>query len=392
MPASRIIRACVEFDSLSRYDSDMDAKNAVKVLVDEGRRAAMSRQRQLDDAERAALTMGAIGNLLKNRYGQTQAVTAELIGVAPATLSGWMQRATDAGHTAEDPIGRIVTVTPGRIADLLATSGAVIDRIVGGGSLPILAMTGLALDAFRSETEIQIPSLMAHNATDDSWIGVLDVLTANYFGTGPSNAYRAATELGVDPEIAEQIAYTNESTDLDMNTGVLVRGQVDFSQYPWELPQPHRDDPTVFVHCCGIRQVPERWITFLTTATPPHWADAPLLGRVYTTAQAAYDDGFTEHHRYSSRGASQLILERGQIQLWLSGFPPADPTRWLADEVYDVLDSVGLFPKEIRERDTASNIRKWLSSRGHPRPPFIDLDSQNRGRSIAFVPRIARNS
>lgn len=91
----------------------MDAREAVMTLNGSASAAARRRPRLRADADREGLDMGAAANLLRDRYGQSQASTAERVGVPPATLSGWMVKAAEMGHTAHDPISSIMILDQG---------------------------------------------------------------------------------------------------------------------------------------------------------------------------------------------------------------------------------------------------------------------------------------
>ncbi|MEE3755313.1 hypothetical protein [Mycobacterium intracellulare] len=374
----------------------MRPDDAVTTLHLAGMKAARNRERRANEAEREGLELGAIGNLLKNNYGQSQTKTATKLGIPQTTLSGWMVKAAEAGHTIEDPIYRALILEHGLIGRHIADNGINIDRIVTTrGGTQMLAMTTLPIDAFSDGRYINVPLMMAHNADNDEWIGVDNVLPGSYGGTGPSNVHRAATEFGLDENLAREIAYTDECSDVDVFNGTATHPRIDTSAYPHPLPNPHPNNPARFIQefdCNALDQwvrgrddksttlsyaiYLRSWLKFLTHPEPPSWAQGPLRARIYIAPEAAAADGFQRPGWTGSDAVCQLILERGRTQLWLSLWPAHDPARWVSDEAYDLLTAIDHFPKEFEtEKDAPSMLRRWIRARTpeRVRPPYLDV-------------------
>lgn len=370
--------------------------DAITTLHQAGSKAARNRERRANEAEREGLDLGAIGNLLKTNYGQSQTKTAAKLGIPQTTLSGWMLKAAEAGHTIEDPIYRALVLDYGLIRRHVADNGINIDRIVTTrGETQMLAMTQLPIDVFSDGRYVNVPLMMAHNADNGDWIGVDNVLPGSYGGTGPSNVHRAATEFGLDENLARDIAYTDECSDVDVFNGTATHPRVDTSAYPHPLPDPHPDNPAVFVEQFDSNGLDEwvrgrddestslsyaiylnSWLRSLTHPEPPTWAQGTLRARIYIAPEAAAADGFERPGWSGSDAVCQLILERGRTQLWLSLRPAHDPARWVSDEAYDLLAAIDHFPKELEsERDTASMLRRWIRARtsDRVRPPYLDV-------------------
>ncbi|BCI84574.1 hypothetical protein MTY66_61990 (plasmid) [Mycolicibacterium sp. TY66] len=374
----------------------MRPEDAIATLQQAGSKAARNRDRRANEAEREGLELGAIGNLLKTNYGQSQSKTAAKLGIPQTTLSGWMLKAAEAGYTIEDPIYRALILGHGRIGQHVADNNIHIDRIVTTrGDTQMLAMTNLPIDAFSDGRHVDVPLMMAHNADTGEWIGVDNVLPGAYGGTGPSNVYRAAEELGLDDNLAREIAYTDECSDVDVFNGTATHPRVNTSAYPYPLPNPHPDNPAVFVQDFACNALDEwvhgrddksttlsyaiylrSWLKFFTHPEPPSWAQGPLRARIYIAPEAAAADGFGRPGWYGSDAVCQLILERGRTQLWLSLRQAHDPARWVSDEAYDLLAAIDHFPKEFEaEKDAPSMLRRWIRARTpeRVRPPYLDV-------------------
>lgn len=388
----------------------MRPDDAIATLHRAGSKAVRERDHRVNRAQREGIELGAIGNLLKTKYGQSQSKTAAELGIPQTTLSGWMVKATEAGHAAEDPIDRALTIDIGRIGAYVADNGITIDRIVTTRSKSeMLAVTNLPIESFSNGRHVRVPLMMAHNADNGTWIGIDTVMPGVRGGTGAGNAERAAREFGLDKDLARVVAYTDECCDIDVFGGIVTHPVVDTSAYPQSLPDPHPDSPAIFVKQFDRGALDEwvrgqrggstsharamdlrSWLGFLTHPEPPSWAQGPLRVRVYITAEAAEADGFMKHDGGGFADVSQVILERGRTQLWLSLWPVGDPARWVADEVYDLLAAVGRFPKEFDELDVAAMLRRWIRERtsGRVRPCFLDIGpgGEPDAHGLDFVP------
>jgi hypothetical protein len=382
----------------------VEPREAIATLNRTVSAASRARQRLLTDAEREGLEAGAAANLLRDQYGQSQAKTADRVGVPPATLSGWMAKAAEVGHVAHDPISRILILTEGDISRHVRETGFVVDRIITGrNEAQILAMSNLSLDVFNNGRRAPVPLMLAHDAESDSWIGIDNVLPGEYGGTGPSNVRRAAEEFGVEPDLANKIAFVDHCSDLDVIAGEITAIDVDTSAFPYQLPYPHADDPAIYTDEFSASEVDDwvqrstdnpstfrldSWMESLTHPVPPDWALGQVHACVYLTPEHAAAEGFTQKYGYGSDSACQLILERGRTQLWLSLRQPHDPTRWLADETYNILSAAKLFPAHIHASDNQSRIRRWLRDAGRPRPQQLNLPPGSSG--LSFTPAAAR--
>jgi hypothetical protein len=384
----------------------MDAKDAVQVLVESAQAAVSRRRRALAETDAAVLTLGATANLLRDRYGQSQAATAEVIGVPAATVSVWMAKAASAGYTVDDPLQRTRVLGVEGVDRYVDGQPMNIDRVVvGRGEAQVLAMTGLSLDDFIGSA---VPLLAFHDATSGDWVGVSGVLPGRYGGTGPSNVYRVVTALGVDPEVAKRMAYIDECSDLDVLADELSVGAADTSPFPHPLPTQHRDMPGQYVWAVGAAEFSawarggraetgtsaypmylNAWFQALTHRDPPDWMNGTLKARVYLRWDKAAEDGFCRPGFGGADAVSQLVIERGRTQLWVSLYKPLDPERWIADEVYDTLDALGLFPADIHAEDTQTKLRRWIRNRiglGMPRPDYVDIDAIGANRGLSFIP------
>lgn len=266
---------------------------------------------------------------------------------------------------------------------------------------------------------MRIPNLML-NLETSGWIGV-DNATVGYGGTGPSNAHRALVSVGIDDELADEIAFYNRVShvlfDDHGNPDYIQRG----SQWPrFGLSTPEafgdnldrfriklliatdlggRDgddsvladtnpDPTGFYPSPpDSLTIWERWLRYLDS--PPAWLTPPeqRRGTLFTSLEAADEAGFSDEPRaaqrrgpiridtghYSVNSTYQLIIEQGPIQLWLTAYTSPDPSVWVPHEFYDVLRDANLLPQEVIAADKASTLRKLVNRHRNRRPASIPL-------------------
>ncbi|MGJ6127224.1 hypothetical protein QN239_32095 [Mycolicibacterium sp. Y3] len=278
-----------------------------------------------------------------------------------------------------------------------------VDRLITGRvEADILAMSALPLDAFSDRSHTRVPLMLAHDGRSGTWVGIDHAVPGSFDGTGPANVYRGAVEFGVHRVLAEQIAYADHPSDLDVLAGVLSAVKVDGSAFPLRLPAPQRSDPTVYVADFRVSEVEEwakgvvtsafavyidSWLDALIHPCPPEWCSGPLHARIYLTRDAAMTDGFAREGFYGGDSACQLILERGRTQLWLSLPAPENPTQRVAEAAYSVLDRVGLSPN----RDPAGNVEEHVLPHSNEanwsRPEYVDMPNLDGG--LKHVPRTA---
>ncbi|MHA3024306.1 hypothetical protein ACXPWS_29035 [Mycobacterium sp. BMJ-28] len=381
----------------------MDARDAKSALNEAVNTSARRHQCALAEAERDGLALGALAALLRDRHGQPVAQTANQAGIPAATLSAWMARAQEVGHPADDLTSRVLVVNVADIAQFVADNEFRVDRLITGRvEADVLAMSVLPLDAFIDRSGIRVPLMLAHDGRSGSWVGIDHAIPGSFGGPGPANVYRGAVEFGVNPVLAEQIAYVDHPSDLDVLAEVISAANVDGSAFPLRLPIPLRSDPTIFVADFRVSEVQEwakgeatsafalyidSWLDALIHPCPPEWCSGPLHGRIYLTREAAVTDGFAREGFYGGDGACQLILERGRTQLWLSLPVPENPALRVTETAYAVLDRVGLSP----ERDPAGNVEEHalplVNEVDGSRPEHVDMPKLGGG--LKHVPRTA---
>jgi hypothetical protein len=134
------------------------------------------------------------------------------------------------------------------------------------------------------------------------------------------------------------------------------------------------------------------WIEFLDQATLPEWMRGPRRVRAWLDVEAADEAGYgtrTVSHSEARHGIS-VVVEQGQLQLWLDVPISQDPTMQYSPEMRQVIELLGFYGDmaHARAEESRSKFVRWLRSQGIQRPPHVDhsgapryLEGQDRSRS-----------
>ncbi|MCV7286041.1 hypothetical protein H7J87_11935 [Mycolicibacterium wolinskyi] len=385
----------------------------------ESRQAA--RAAYLAKARHGAEAIGRDALALKD-LGMSVSEIARRVNIPRPTLNEFMAAAAN----SDTPAGAAAPAPP-----LPVLSGSdLVEAVQAGGPVTEIAASFADSDTMFLSREpftrfanpnwgsaMHIPHLMLR-LEEASWIGVANA-TVGYGGTGPGNAHRALSSVGIDDEIAKEVAFYNRVShvifDDDGNPDFRQKG-LQWPRFGLTTPEPFGDnldrfrikmlvtdgasdddEPATFrapdVVNNGFYPSPpddltlwQRWLKYLDD--PPAWLPGPETrhGTLFTSLQAAGDAGFSDEtlaERAAMRAAVRivdtphstypLIIEQGPIQLWITAYTSADPTVWVPPEFHDILRDAGLLPTDVIDADRASTLRKLVSRHRNRRPSSIPL-------------------
>ncbi|MCS3853291.1 hypothetical protein [Tsukamurella ocularis] len=247
---------------------------------------------------------------------------------------------------------------------------------------------------------LDVPHVMLRLA-DAGWVG-LDpgVATVGYVGTGPTETVATLEQAGLAREVAETVAHRSATRLWFDAAGAVVDEQHEeafsLACQLRTLPEPLDSAGRRFRVPLGLdtarnvggdeeNQEVYRWLDYLDS--PPPWlAHEPRCGSLYTTREAAEDDGFAEPTAKLrvqlamggippwKIGGAQLVIEQGPVQLWVTiRERHDDPAVWVPPGVRHLLEYAGLTPDRIAAGDDAPRWRKILTGRAGKRPALIGL-------------------
>lgn len=382
---------------------------------------ASRRQQASDQADHYALELGATIKHLRDRYGQSQAASGRRIGLAPARVSELVTRASEVDLPFIDPMNLVLTMDARAFPEYLRTRDDRIDRIVASfyqDDIPYAAGIHPLRFAYDSAVSghLSFPQMVVHLEEADEWVGIQQV-NVGYNGSGPG----AVTDLlhrhlGMPEAITKRIAYSRFS-DSDPRTGKGIFTDEDRPRYQLSRLYGHGTFLSTFIgvdqHTNNGKSLPrpfpgeesnqpqgtvlQRWIDFLDGPDRPDWTRGTRRARVFLNRQAAEAQGFVDPGvpALRRRRVAYIVIEQGDLQLWLHAYPPRDTTQYLSDEAYEALGTAGLYPAELAAKDARGKFWRVLRSTvdGNQRPNFIDIDGelehtpQPRGPRSVSTPR-----
>lgn len=378
----------------------------LSVLADRRSRA----QRDIDEA---GLEIGAITSYLRDVLGQAKARSADFAGISPSHLTVLMQTAAEKGITVPDPLGRVPFLKGAELQAYVNARGGPQRVVASFAQSDTMYMAGISPASLLDPgfgVGIREASMLILTK-DGGWVGVENV-TVGYGGTGPSNAVRELNGLGLAPDLVNLIAYSRV-TDVDLDQPEQALHTHQWPRIPMGTPWPVNDFFVSVVHVedpawrrsgpfglprwdprpltdnledqtsHGFYATPSSeplltsWLAALDSPTKPDWMTGPRRARVYLDRQLAQDHGFTRttlQPRSHEYGVYPVIIEQGQLQLWLSIPTSNDPTVLFTPEIYSALDQSGFYTEDLQAKDSQGAFWRWIRSFGTQRPRLVDLD------------------
>ncbi|MBU8820357.1 hypothetical protein KL864_31235 [Mycolicibacterium goodii] len=378
-----------------------------------------ARLSHLESARAGAEAIGRDVVALRS-MGMSVSEIARRVGIPRPTLNDFMGVAVKSrtGEPGNVPIAPLPVLSPDDLVTVAQTGGPVAE-IVASFDADTLFLSGEPFGRFVNPSwgsGMRIPHLMIR-LEEAGWVGVSNV-NVGYGGTGPTNAHRALIGIGIDDDVADEIAFSNRVShvqfDDDGNPKFLHDGGQgrrrglsvpeafgeNFDRFRIRMlitdAVPGFSDGRRAGADIGDGLLPSgpddlplwrRWINYLDD--PPSWL-APAQrrhGTLFTSPQAADNAGFNDlspAERAARRGpvhvdqlaasrAYQLIIEQGAVQLWIAAYISMDPSVWVPREFHDVLLAAGLLPEAVVEADEASTLRKFISRHRNRRPASVPL-------------------
>lgn len=378
----------------------------------ESRQAA--RSAYLTRARQGAEAIGRDALALKD-LGMSVSEIARRVSIPRPTLNEFIATAANSNvptGSAAAPVAPLPVLSESELVQAVQQGGPVTEIAASFGDTDTMFLSREPFARFVNPgwgSRLRIPHLMLR-LDEAGWIGVSNT-TVGYGGTGPSNARRALSSVGIDDDLAREVAFYNRVShvvfDKDGNPSFSEKG-VQWPRLGLAAPEPFGDNLDRFrIKLLVADGVPsdddevlsepdevddgfyesepdgltqwQRWLKYLDS--PPTWlppSDA-RRGTLFTSLEAAGDAGFSDISR-AEREANRrsavrvdidspyltypLIIEQGPVQLWLTAYTSADPTVWVPPEFHDVLRDSGLLPKEAIETDAgnkASALRGLVS-------------------------------
>jgi hypothetical protein len=312
---------------------------------------------------------------LAGRLQMSPALVAELGSLSQGRL------------TALNGDGTVPSMSYSRIPDMIERYGRV-SRVIGHvGSGLVLHESRLGLKAFYCDAGCHRRYIFCERMLirfgDDAWAQIKGV-QYGYGGSGPSDAYRALRLAGVPEESADAVFSSNGVNYVIEDDGSVQSR--DFGATPPQTPELATDGSLV-VTIRGSRwdengDVALRaWVAYLAKddiSLP--WNNGERRISIYPSRVRAERDGFDS----SYDGIPQMIIEQGDLQIWLIEFVEDDPAVWIPKQFRRYLEVLNALPEDILAADDASPFRRWLASHSHRRPSVIGLGAGK----VTRVPRL----
>lgn len=368
------------------------------------------RDRLATDLRRVDEQIGQVAGQLVELPGQSRSAVARLLGVSHTYVAALIERAAKASPPSTQDEQWLTPVLHGDAAltYLQQTRRSVVTVIAAFSAGDALLASGLHPQAFEQgqNYSLYVPNMLCQ-LDDGSWLGV-DNAVPGYGGTGGTNLVRFLEDLGLPAALVSSIA------DYRYSRADVTSGQVDgtnvWPRYPAGEFTPiegayvvdlgstalasgdPRVDESGFYSSWDGRSALETWLDYLDGPECPEWMRGDRVARVFLNEDAARQQGFVHSRAPLGVGrrarACPLIIEQGQLQLWLPLLPTRDSTQMLSPELYQALTEAGLYPTELASRDDRSRFWRYLDARLRPdaRPNWIDISTQG-DLHLRAVPR-----
>lgn len=366
---------------------------------------AERRARAQAEIDRSGWEIGATATYLRDVLGQPKARSAEYARLSPSHMTELMKAAAEHSIVIDDPLKRIPFLQGAQLQSYVSDRGGLRRIVASFDEDDPLYMSQVDPSSFLNRDfgrGLRLPHMLVLTRADE-WVAV-DNVTVGYGGTGPSNALRELAGLGIQPELAENVAYSRVS-DVDLDAPAEGLFTNSWPHVHLEAPTPIGDYFVVVVptsqgddeddlpldprlsetDSSGFYGTPDsqpalrRWLAFLDAPDAPPWLRGTRRSRVYLDRPAAIEHGFTQttltpwNQGYRPH-VFPVIIEQGRLQLWLDVPVSNDPTVLFSPEIYGALDQAGFYTADFRARDDQGTFWRWLRSLGAQRPTFVDLN------------------
>ncbi|SHU30786.1 Uncharacterised protein [Mycobacteroides abscessus subsp. bolletii] len=336
-------------------------------------------------ADLAELELGRELGQHCQKFGVSMDELADELELRTSAMVGFRDM-SQGKFTALSPDGTVPTVTYGHVSELTEKYGPV-SRVIGHvGSDVVLYESDLGLKPFYRDGDRYGKYIFCEHMLlrfgDDAWVQV-EGMQFGYGGTGPSNAYRVLLGVGLPEEIAELVFARNSINLIIGDDGDIV--EKEFDDYPPSLPKLADDGSlVVIIHGSRLgesnRELLRWWIDYLDSEdVRVPWTDGPRRISVYHSRSDAREDGFDSYD-----GIPQLIIEQGDLQIWLIEFVEDDSSVWIPRQFRRYLEILGALPEDIIAGDDASRFHRWKMSHGHRRPRIVPLGAGK----VSRVPKL----
>ena len=341
------------------------------------------------------LEAGALaGELMK--AGVSQARIARAMEVSPPHVSKLVKKAREFGSG----VGPATVNWLGITEAVERYAGQHLRMVAGNSNFDVLYACGLDPSYFREGWALAVPHVMLVGE-DGQWVGIENV-NIGYGGTGPGNTHELLLGLGAPPRIA-QAAKTHAFFDIELPSGEGLNdnpnGLFDVKLPSWSgeklVVRLEREDlPGGRGSRRGVLREPAyvHYLRALNGGTSlgggvdlPKWMMGERVARVFFDPAVARDQGFA-HAGLRGGSVYPIVIEQGDLQLWLPTYRPRGTVEMLSDEVYKALDMADLHP-ETEETRTGS-VRGLLSQLGKlvsRQRSWVDV-SQSGQATLSYVP------
>lgn len=288
--------------------------------------------------------------------------------------------------TGLDRDGAIPAITHSEIPAMINQFGPV-SRVIGhAGSGLVLYESGLGLTPFYPRGDHAGRQIFCEHMLmrfgNDAWIQIKGV-QFGYGGMGPTRAYQALDLAGLPEDIASSVFYADGINLVVAEDGAVA--ERDFGKPPPGIPDLATDGTLVAVIDCNKwddagEAALRRWLAYLDS-NETVWKTGPRHISLYPLHEDAVADGFSRAHGH----VPQLIVEQGDLQIWLAGPAEYDTGAWIPRVFRRYLEVLNVLPKNVVDHDDASPFRRWLSSHAHRRPRVIGFPE---GNTVTRVPQL----
>lgn len=365
------------------------------------------RDRLHQEVDELGVEIGALSETLSD-LGQSKNESAQIAGVSASRLSDFAARAREAGLVVPDPRGQLDSLRGTALREFVHSHGGPARIVASFDDWDAMHMAKLDPELFYRRGDGLVRENMLVSCADGAWVAV-DNVNVGYGGTGPTNAIRELETIGLDGELARDIAYSRVS-DVFLNDTLAALSTSEFTrEWPHtDLGPMERLDAGRFVvriNADGFGQdddtdgafarrraekdtlngmlasEPRRsrlraWMARFDDPDIDWLYDRPRRGRVYLDWRPASAAGYTSRRMYPFElpAVYTVIIEQGPIQLWLKVPSSNDEAQLFSPEVYATLAVAGFYTDDLDPTAGRGAFTRWLASLGRTLPDYVDLD------------------